>query len=543
MIGAELDYRSLDQYVVGSTTARLRPVYVGGRTQSGGGTTSNISISLSGLTGGTNTSPQNGDLVIIAIELAGGASTDKASFRISGYTQIADLYAGSPLSSNFQVGYKFMPTTPDTTATITGGNGNTADGYAVVVHVWRSIDTGTVLDVTTTTSVQPGTGLPNAPAITPTTANSVILVAAGTSHTGGVDTYTATELSNFRSVGADDTTSDATTGMGSFDWVSGTFDPATWTFSQADSINFGTNSVTFVLRPALAPAPLYGNYKSSGIWNLESVYDAYSVTGEYLDITTGTSSFTVPKDVFEISAVVVGGGGGGGGGETGRNQGVTGGAGGGLAYGTFAVTPGEVLTVVVGTGGNGGAAGGGNGTAGGASSISRGATVLLQGAGGGAGLERSTATVTGGASTGTARVGGGAGGNSGGNSTDTGSGGGGAGGYSAAGGAGGTTGAGSNSTGGGGGGGGATNSGQGYGGGGVGLLGAGTNGTGGALNTVGSSTGGSGGANGTRAAGGAYGGGGGACDDDTDGAGGAGGQGAVRIIWGPGRAYPSTKVT
>ena len=263
-------------------------------------------------------------------------------------------------------------------------------------------------------------------------------------------------------------------------------------------------------------------------------------SGQQAFTTTGNTDFTVPAGVTSVSAVCVGGGGGGAGGEAGRNQGVSGGAGGGLAYGTLAVTPSESLRIVVGVGGTGGPTSV-NGTAGGASQIIRNPgisqTVLLAGGGGGPGQQRSTAAVTGGTSTGTDRTGGGAGGNSGGNSLETGSGGGGAGGYSADGGAGGTTGAGSSSTGGGGGGG-ATNSGQGYGGGGVGLLGAGTNGTGGGFNVFGN--GGSGGANGTRPNGGAYGGGGGACDDDTAGSGGSGGQGAVRIIWGTGRSYPST---
>jgi hypothetical protein len=40
--------------------------------------------------------------------------------------------------------------------------------------------------------------------------------------------------------------------------------------------------------------------------------------------------------------------------------------------------------------------------------------------------------------------------------------------------------------------------------------------------------------------GGICGGGGGAQDDDTVGAGCAGARGGVRIIWGAGRAYPST---
>ncbi len=268
--------------------------------------------------------------------------------------------------------------------------------------------------------------------------------------------------------------------------------------------------------------------------------------GQQAYTTAGTSTFTVPAGCTSISAVCVGGGGGGGGGESGRNEGVTGGGGGALCYGTIPVTPGESLTITVGSGGNGGTTGN-DGTAGGTTTISRGATNLITAGGGGAGLERSTATVNGGTRSVDASVtnsGGGNGGNSGGNSTDTGSGGGGAGGYSAAGGAGGTTGNGSASTGGGGGGGGATSSGQGYGGGGVGILGAGSNGTAGVLNSSGGGVGSNGGgsASGTRPAGGAFGGGGGACDDDTSGSGGNGGVGAVRIIWGSGRSYPSTSV-
>ncbi len=265
--------------------------------------------------------------------------------------------------------------------------------------------------------------------------------------------------------------------------------------------------------------------------------------GQQAYTTAGSFTFTVPNGCTSISAVCVGGGGGGGGGESGRDDGVSGGAGGALCYGTIPVTPGESLTIVVGSGGTGGGSAN-NGNAGGTTSIARGVTNLITAVGGGGGQARSTATVNGGTRSVDASVtnsGGGNGGNSGGNSTDTGSGGGGAGGYSGNGGAGGTTGNGSAGAGGGGGGGGATSSGQGYGGGGVGILGAGGNGTAGTLNSSGGGAGSSGSA-GTRPAGGAYGGGGGACDDDTNSSGGNGAGGAVRIIWGSGRSYPSTSV-
>lgn len=542
MIGVTLDYGDANSYVVSTYTDEDTLIYVGGQVTGFTGQTTGTSTVNFSLTGGVATTPAANDIVLVAYAI-GSNSSINPEMSISGYTNaFTQIFVTDSQSTEFGVSYKIMTATPDTSFT-RSQTGNTQHGGAIAVHVWRNIDLTTPLDVTPTTNTLINTVLVNPPAITPVTQNSVIIVAGGGAHLTGSNYNTPTYLNNFRVTVGNDTV-DASVGIGSnSSWTSGAYDPAAWTFGGTDSTNYSCASATIALRPRTLTLPIYGNRKNSGVWNLEAAYDytfsQYTPPGQVEFTTTGTQSWTVPVGINEISAVVVGGGGGGAGGEATRNEGVNGGAGGGLAYGTFAVTPGETLTVVVGTAGTAGPSGG-DGGAGGASSIARGATVLLQGGGGQGGLERSTGTRTGGTSTGTEREGGGSGGNSGGNSTETGSGGGGAGGYSGNGGAGGTTGSGSNGAGGGGGGGGATNSGQGYGGGGVGLLGEGTSGTGGALNTVGTSTGGSGGANGTRPAGGAYGAGGGACDDDTSSAGGAGGQGAVRILWGPGRSYPST---
>jgi len=266
-----------------------------------------------------------------------------------------------------------------------------------------------------------------------------------------------------------------------------------------------------------------------------------AVSSQAVFTTTGANSWTVPAGVNSVSAVAVGGGGGGAGSRGDRGAGNTGGAGGALSYGSFVVIPGETLTVNVGAAGTAGP-NDTNGGAGGASSIVRDSLSILTAAGGAAGLTQSTAATTGGVPSwgyGVTVSGGGNGG-AGGGATDnnSGGGGGGAGGYSGNGGAGGNAAAGSAGAGGGGGGGGATNAGQGYSGGGVDLVGEGANGTAGILN--GSGGGGSGGAIGTQISGGICGGGGGARDDDSAGAGCAGARGGVRIIWGAGRAYPST---
>ena len=279
--------------------------------------------------------------------------------------------------------------------------------------------------------------------------------------------------------------------------------------------------------------------------------------------TAGTYTFTVPNGCTSISAVVVGGGGGGAGCDGGQVRGETnnGGGGGGLAYGTIAVTPGETLTVVVGNGGN---AGGddGNGGAGGNTTIVISGTTLLSGGGGAGGQYRSEgATSAGGASGGTARIGGGSGGNSGtGSGVSGATGGGGAGGYSGNGGNGGARNAGGSAGAGGGAGGGGgfdgtSNTLRAGGGGGVGIRGTGSNGSAGVINGGGggggssltSVTEGTSGGGNTSGLGGTYGGGGGGKADAFSNTatpnGGAGTGGAVRIVWGTGRSYPSTGLT
>ena len=263
---------------------------------------------------------------------------------------------------------------------------------------------------------------------------------------------------------------------------------------------------------------------------------------------TSSGTFTVPTGVTQVSAVVVGGGGGGGN-ATNDDEPGAGGAGGGLSYGTFSVTPGESLTVTVGSGGQNGNTGGTGGT----SSLSRGGTTLLSGGGGSGGSSTdfgASGGGSGGSSGGTERDGGGTGGNGGSTSDSTtgAGGGGGAAGYSGNGGEGadrGTTNATAGSGGGGGGGGSGSSTRGGAGGGGVGILGQGANGAAGS-----SSTGGGGGSGGdagsnstssTGANGGSYGGGGAGGRNDQNG--GDGQPGAVRIIWGSGRSFPSTLTT
>lgn len=265
----------------------------------------------------------------------------------------------------------------------------------------------------------------------------------------------------------------------------------------------------------------------------------------------GTYSWIVPAQVTSISAVVVGGGGSlANAFDTSGNRRPRAGAGGGaLSWrNSISVTPGEILTVIVGAGGpalpNIAANQGKSGTAGEASRIQRNSQDLVAAGGGSPGIFNNTS----GASGGTRIVGdgggsGGRGGNAGSHAAASVGGSGGAGGYSGNGGQGANDtsrfiSAGSPGAGGGGGGGASALTSEtgvtltsGRPGGGVGIQGQGPNGVGGAV-TGNGQPGGVGSPDGL-ASGVDFGGGGGSAN--------RGGNGAVRIIWpGTTRQFPST---
>lgn len=307
----------------------------------------------------------------------------------------------------------------------------------------------------------------------------------------------------------------------------------------------------------------YGNSPASASSNVVTP----AIVGQQAYTTPGTYSWVAPAGVTSVSVVAVG---------AGAGAGAYGGGGGGgaLAYkNNITVVPGNSYTVVVGAGSA--VADPGTAAQGGNSSFAAGFGTMT--AGGGFGGSTTGSPSYGGAGgAGGTRSGtfdGGGSGGSGGTSQPRTSGnwnmagGGGAGGYAGNGGNGGdsspsSVSPGTAGSGGGGGGGGGgrdtTNSGYGYGGGGggVGLLGQGANGTAGVARTSTSDPGpgqqgggGSGGGNGSNSfagygnnidgtvsatsSGGQCGGGGGNAYR-------AGGNGGVRIIWGSGRAFPST---
>lgn len=251
--------------------------------------------------------------------------------------------------------------------------------------------------------------------------------------------------------------------------------------------------------------------------------------GQQEFITAGTYAWTAPAGVTSVCVVCVGGGGGG------RYWFVDrgGGGGGGLGWkNNISVTPGQTYTVVVGVGGFVSQTSPGSG----GDSYFISAETVKGGGGGGAIGPTGGA---GGTFVGDGGGNGGAGGNCVEGATGEAGGGGGAGGYSGNGGNGGNKSINGSNGQGGGGGGGAGNPVRP--GGGVGLLGEGTSGAGGSISGAWAG-GGSGGTEGDIMSPdySLYGGGAGGNQQPPSSITWPGRNGAVRIIWGTGRAFPST---
>lgn len=293
-----------------------------------------------------------------------------------------------------------------------------------------------------------------------------------------------------------------------------------------------------------------GSYTRDKTITWDHVY--YAVQGQARYASVGTYSWVAPVGVTEVSVVAIGGGGGGS-----TQWANPAGGGGGLGWkNNIQVTPGKSYTVVVGAGGSPA-----SNTTNNSSSMGKNSyfidTSTVCGFGAGQGGSGSNSQ---GANSGQAYYGGGFTGDGGGRGGDAASyqGGGGAGGYSGYGGYGNTyNGAQSGS--------GAANGGYYYsstygtgGGGGVELYGQGSTGYrffspwSGYSSNYGGGEGGSGGSNGgygetpwSSSSSYNYGGtfGGGCSGPGTSYGGGSGGQGGLRIIWGPGRAFPSTNTS
>jgi hypothetical protein len=177
-----------------------------------------------------------------------GSTAGDRDLVVAGYTEITELYAFSTYDTNLVVAYKFMGATPDTTVTLTGGTLSSSDAGAVVIQVFRNVDLAVPLDVAVQTALNLGSVLANPPSITPATAGAYIVAGGAGAHVSGTRTYSSSDLTAFLSAGGNDAYA-VTIGAGYYEWTSGAFNPAQFTFSGTDSIGvYSSAAATLALR-------------------------------------------------------------------------------------------------------------------------------------------------------------------------------------------------------------------------------------------------------------------------------------------------------
>lgn len=207
------------------------------------------------LTGGSDSTPQVGDLVVVAYGLSANGDITLIIDNPSGtdYTQFGtEQFADDTEDANLRVAYRVMPdpTEADVTlsTTVGGGTGDVtrAGGCEIVVlrgvhatPLEQAVQAGTAIN---TILVDPGS-------ITPTTAGTWILVFGAGASTNTSGNFASSDLTDFRENNADDGHA-FSIGGGHLEWTSGAFAPATWTWSGSDSTNYSYAWKMIALAPA-----------------------------------------------------------------------------------------------------------------------------------------------------------------------------------------------------------------------------------------------------------------------------------------------------
>jgi hypothetical protein len=230
--------------------------YVGGVTGGRAGSVSTTTQSLSTtLTGGSNTSPSAGDLVVVWCCTAWD-TTAATSQTISGnnngaYSNLTFQSANDTYDAGAQLNYKIQGSTVDTSITIPS-SASIRNAQRWVVHVFRGVDSATPLDVTSVPASGIDTGRPDPAGITPTTVGAWI-AAYYTSAAQTGTAYTApSELSGWLGNTTSDTV-DCMNGGGYYSsWTTGEYNPQAITAGGTTNAADSWVAMTIALRPATA---------------------------------------------------------------------------------------------------------------------------------------------------------------------------------------------------------------------------------------------------------------------------------------------------
>jgi hypothetical protein len=221
--------------------------------------------------------------------------------QIEGYRKVQYLYASDTYDALLYVGYRFMPSTPDSTFVINEGTRSAAAAGAVSVHVFRNVDLVDPMPIIQT-ATGTNTVLCDPPSITPTIKKSYIIAGGSGAYAGASQTYSSSNLTDFNSSNGQDTT-DVVVGAGYNAWTSGAFNPAAFTFSGADSTSNSWVAASISMSPRRIVRPsdyIAGSINSYSVNtstpsdNLIAPYPSANrkILGIVINTTSSTSTIT-----------------------------------------------------------------------------------------------------------------------------------------------------------------------------------------------------------------------------------------------------------
>lgn len=236
--------------------------YVGGVQNERAGATSTTTQSLSGtLTGGSNTSPSAGDLVVVLCAVGTDSTGTPTSQTISGdnsgaYTALTfQINDDVTYESCSQVSYKIQGATVDTSITIPS-SANARNAQRWIVHVFRGVDSTTPMDVTATYATGSATGRPNPALIAPSTAGAWIAAFYASAAATGAAYTAPTDFATNWLGGTTADTADVMTGGGYYTgWTSGNYDPAAISAGGTTNATNSWTATTIAIRPSANQPP------------------------------------------------------------------------------------------------------------------------------------------------------------------------------------------------------------------------------------------------------------------------------------------------
>jgi len=252
IIGQTLDLGSTERYITGSTIGT--PSFVGGTSK---GNSYQFSFSISGL--------QEGDLLVL---FATNDFSGSRSITSSGWTEEVNAFSNSVRNI---VAHKVMGATVDTNVSFNSGMDS------ILLCAFRAVDFESISSVVTSNS-----NTANPPSASTVDDNSIVLALTGldddnaTISTGPTGyTEGAAQNANGGSAALYYKTGVAT----------GSEDPSAFTWSSSDQ------NIAYTAVLTRKDVTTFGNFKNSGIWNLDAVYALLSVYDYEADY--GTPDYTI----------------------------------------------------------------------------------------------------------------------------------------------------------------------------------------------------------------------------------------------------------